>query len=331
MNTPDLIVKSSSPCTVVDHQVLIHGTNDHRHNQNSTRRILVIGCGSIGRCSLPLLHELLIGDLKPQSITVLDCVTPLPATLAWLKSVNIGFEQRCIEEDSYGDLLSNYLSAGDLLLDLVFNVSTAALVRWCHENEVLYVNATVDAWFLTAKGGNLFNTHYFELFKWHSELLEMQDQLRQQYGKKAPTAIVEHGANPGLVSHFVKRGLQDMASHVLHNRMIIDLIRRQNIQDALDKKDHARLAHLLGVKVIQISERDSQATNIPRQRNEIVNTWSTVSICEESTCYVQFAWGTHERQTPEAALFNDQSAQKWPPLRICLPYKGLNVWVSLLI
>ncbi|CAF2158979.1 unnamed protein product [Rotaria magnacalcarata] len=323
----DVIEKSLSSWRAVDHQLLVNGTDDQHTKLNNGHRILVIGCGSVGRCSLPLLRELLIGHLTPRSITVLDCATPSPATLAWLKSANIAFEHKCVEEDSYGDLLSNYLGAGDLLLDLVFNVSTEALVRWCHNKQILYVNSTVDAWFLTSKGGNLFNTHPFELFKWHEELLEMQYQLRQQYGPKAPTAIVEHGANPGLVSHFIKRGLQDMAHHVLHNEMIVDETRRQNVEDALDNKDHARLAHLLGIKTVHISERDSQATHKPRKRNEIANTWCTSSMCEESSYYAEFAWGTHERQMPEGAMVHNQSTHKWPPQRICLPNKGMNVWV----
>ncbi|CAF1989720.1 unnamed protein product [Rotaria magnacalcarata] len=323
----DMIEKPLLPCRVVDYQLLVNGTDDQLTKPNNGRRILILGCGSVGRCALPLLRQLLIGDLTPRSITVLDCAIPSPATLAWLKSANIVFEHKCIEEDSYEDLLSNYLSTGDLLLDLVFNVSTQALVRWCHKNRILYVNTTVDVWFLTAKSSNLFDTYPFELFEWHEELLEIQDQLRQQYGLKAPTAIVEHGANPGLVSHFVKRGLQDMAQHVLHNGMITDGSRKQNIENALATKDHAQLAHLLGIKTIHISERDSQVTNIPRKQNEIVNTWSTISLCEESACYAQFAWGTHEQQMPEGAIVHDQSTQKWPPRRLCVPKKGMNVWV----
>ena len=329
MNSSFSADKSSSSRQTADHRMdFVNGAEHQNGNPTTKHRILVIGCGSVGRCSLPLLCKLLVGDLMPRSITVLDCVTPSATMLRWLENANIKFEQRCIEEHSYGDLLSNYLSVGDLLLDLVFNVSTEALVRWCHENQVLFVNTTVDAWFLTSKGGNLFKTSLFELYKWHETLLEMQYGLHQQWGSKASTAIVEHGANPGLVSHFVKRGLQDMAAHVLQRNLIGDEMRRQNIEDALHKKDHAQLAHLLGVKTIHISERDSQATNTPRKSNEILNTWCTSSLCEESCYYAQFAWGTHERKIPDGALIQDQASQKWPPNRICLPNKGMNVLVS---
>ncbi|CAF2152303.1 unnamed protein product [Rotaria magnacalcarata] len=298
LNMTDVIGKPLLPSRVVDYQLLVNGTDDQLTKPNNRRRILILGCGSVGRSALPLLQELLIGDLTLRSITVLDCAIPSPVTLTWLKNPNTVFEHKCIEEDSYEDHLRNYLSTGDLLLDLVFDVSTQALVRWCHKNRILYVNTTVDVWFLTAKSSNLFDTYPFELFEWHEELLEIQDQLRQQYVLKAPTAIVEHGANPGLVSHFVKRGLQDMTHHVLHNEMITDG-----------------------------SRKDSQVTNIPRKQNEIVNTWSTISLCEESACYAQFAWGAHEQQMPEGAIVHDQSTQKWPPRRLCVPNNGMNVWV----
>ena len=150
----------------------------------------------------------------------------------------------------------------------------------------------------------------FECYEWHEKLLEMQYQLRQQCEIKGVTAIVEHGANPGLVSHCVKGGLQDMALHVLQNGMIIDETRRQNVADTLNKKEHARLSYLLGVKTIHISERDSQATIIPHKQNEVVNAWSTLGLCEESACYAEFAWGTHEDEVPQGALFHDQSTQR---------------------
>ena len=328
MNDSSLIRKSLSSNTL-ENYVSKNRTNGHKDIRNVGYRILVIGCGSVGRCALPLLRQLLINDLKPQSITVFDCVVPSCATLDWLKNANIEFEQKCIAEDSYRDLLCNYLSSGDLLLDLGFNVSTEALVRWCHENHVLFVNTTVDVWFLSAKGGDLFYTFPFDLFGWHEELLEMQFEMRQKYGKAAPTAIVEHGANPGLVSHFVKQGLQDMASYALKNHMITNQNRKQKIEIALDEKDHARLAYLLGVKTIHISERDSQATNVARKRNEMVNTWCVSSLCEESNGCVQFGWGTHERKLPDEALLQNQSSQKWPPQRLSMPKKGMDVWVCI--
>lgn len=315
--------------TVVDQNVYINGISDHHSNQKVSRRILVLGYGSVGRCVLPLLQELLLGNLAPQSITVIDRVIPPPTILSWLNSSNITFEQKCIKEDSYEALLSNYLSAGDLLIDLLHSVSTEALVRWCHKNRVLYVNTTADVWFPSDTRNNLFDIYPFDFYEWHEKLIEVQYQLRLQCETKGATAIVEHGANPGLVSHCVKRGLQDMAHHVLHNGMIVDETRRQHVADALNKKDHARLSYLLGVKTIHISERDSQATTVPRKQNEVVNTWSTASLCEECICYAEFAWGTHEDEVPQGALIHDQFTQRWPPQRICLPRKSMNVWVSL--
>ena len=318
---------SSTMSLFVDDEILTNG-NDHDRDKCFEYRILVVGCGSVGRCSLSLLHKLLIDDLKPLSITILDCIIPSTPVLAWLKDLNIRFEQEHLREDSYEKILNKYLTKGDILLDLAFNVSTESLVRWCQKNQVLFVNTTVDAWFLSGKDGDLFRTFPFDLFKWQEALLETQNQMNQQFGRETPTAIPEHGANPGLVSHFVKQGLQDMAQHVLHSCVIIDVNRIEKIKEALIKKDHARLAYLLGIKTIHISERDSQRTTMQRKPNEMVNTWCVASLCEEATGCVQFSWGTHEKQVPKGGLLHRQPVEKWPPQRLCIVRKGLDVWVS---
>jgi len=31
--------------------------------------------------------------------------------------------------------------------------------------------------------------------------------LKEKFKDDAPTAILDHGANPGLISHFIKKGL----------------------------------------------------------------------------------------------------------------------------
>ncbi|MCK9993665.1 MAG: hypothetical protein Dbin4_02185, partial [Alphaproteobacteria bacterium] len=60
-----------------------------------------------------------------------------------------------------------------------------------------------------------------------------------------PTAVITHGANPGLVSHFVKQALLNIATDtgVEHG-------------DPNTREEWAKLAHKLGVKVIHIAERD---------------------------------------------------------------------------
>src|SRR5258708_6188757 len=74
--------------------------------------------------------------------------------------------------------------------------------------------------------------------------------LRARY-PRGPTAVLTHGANPGLVSHFVKQAL-------------IDLARNAGLLDAVPttRTDWAHLAETLGVKAIHIAERDTQVSTM---------------------------------------------------------------------
>ena len=89
---------------------------------------------------------------------------------------------------------------------------------------------------------------------------------------KGTTAVVDHGANPGLVSHFTKQALVDMAGKILKEKPGDP--RRDQLEKALGDRNFARLAQIEGVKTIHISERDTQITSKPKEVNEFVNTWS---------------------------------------------------------
>ncbi|MDA4678893.1 hypothetical protein NY593_20065, partial [Enterobacter asburiae] len=64
-----------------------------------------------------------------------------------------------------------------------------------------------------------------------------------------PTAVVEHGANPGLVSHWTKVALEDIATAMLRQSEL-DASRRAALEGSLESKDYAKLAQATGTKVI---------------------------------------------------------------------------------
>jgi homospermidine synthase len=111
---------------------------------------------------------------------------------------------------------------------------------------------------------------------------------------RAPTAVLTHGANPGLVSHFVKQGLLNIAA--------------DSGIDAGNPKsrgDWGDLARRLGVKVIHIAERDTQVSNVPKEPGEFVNTWSVDGFVSEGQQPSELGWGTHERNFPRDGKRHD--------------------------
>jgi homospermidine synthase len=110
--------------------------------------------------------------------------------------------------------------------------------------------------------------------------------LRARF-RRGPTAVLTHGANPGLVSHFVKQAL-------------IDLARNTGLPGTgpATHADWAHLAETLGVKAIHIAERDTQVSTMPKQPGEFVNTWSIDGFVSEGSQPAELGWGTHERHFP---------------------------------
>ena len=74
---------------------------------------------------------------------------------------------------------------------------------------------------------------------------------------EAPTALYEHGANPGIVSYLVKKALEDLTQRLLEDPAV-DSARKADLQTCLETENYARLCLVTGTKVIHISERDTQ-------------------------------------------------------------------------
>ena len=99
--------------------------------------------------------------------------------------------------------------------------------------------------------------------------------------------------------------------------------RRGVLEEALAARRFNRLAQAAGVKVIHISERDTQISNKRRRGNEFVNTWSVEGFYEEGIAPAEMGWGTHERKLPHDAWQHTAG----PRNQICLERFGMNAFV----
>src|SRR5258708_11975529 len=96
-----------------------------------------------------------------------------------------------------------------------------------------------------------------------------------------------HGANPGLVSHMLKQALLNIAKDAGEKTPV-----------PKTREQWAQLAQRLNIKVIHIAERDSQVSSRRKQRDELVNTWSSEAFAGESLQPAELGWGTHEKNWP---------------------------------
>jgi homospermidine synthase len=151
--------------------------------------------------------------------------------------------------------------------------------------------------------------------------MKLRERTRR-WSEPGPTAVLEHGANPGLISHFTKQGLIDIADAVLAEGMVSGKA-AEAVKAHRDARTFNKLAQALGVRVIHCSERDTQIANVPKAVDEFVNTWSIEGFREEGTTTAEMGWGTHEKWLPP---FSYQHASG-PKNQICLARMGINTWV----
>jgi len=276
-------------------------------------KILIIGYGSVAQCTLPILLDKI--DVSLKNITVLDFEDKAKA-LKKFTDKGINFVREKITEKNMDTVLGNYVDDGGLIIDLAWNIGCNEILTWCHNHSVLYANTSVEEWnpFAGLKSKSpLEKSLYFR---------QMQIKELSKDWQNGPSAVVDHGANPGLISHFVKQGLMDIGEKLIKDKKVTPEDEKE-IKLYIKNRDFAKLAKKMEVKVIHCSERDTQITNRPKEVDEFVGTWSIEGLREEGTAPAEMGWGTHEKKLPNLA----HVPRSGPRNQIFLGQMGMNTWV----
>jgi len=278
-------------------------------------KILFVGYGAVAQCTLPILEKLV--DVPLKNITVMDFEDQREILKPWVKK-GVKFVRDRVTRDNMGPLLAKYVAAGDIIIDLAWNIDCCEILQWCHDAGVMYINTSVEVWDPYEGAENKHPTTR-TLYWRHMNVRRM---IAKNFSPNSATAVLEHGANPGLISHFTKQGLLDIAKKGLKEGKYTGKLAKE-IEAAAAGQVWNELAWKLGVKVIHCSERDTQISNQPKQVDEFVNTWSVEGFREEGTTTAEMGWGTHEKTLPEFAYQHKDG----PKNQICLARMGMNTWV----
>jgi homospermidine synthase len=249
--------------------------------------IVLLGFGSIGRGFLPLLERHIA--FAPEKLTV---IAPDGKDRALLDSRGLTFTELAITRDNYRDVLAPLLKAGPgrgLLVNLSVDTSSAALMAFARELEAFYIDTVAEPWpgFYTDSSRSISQRSNYAL---REEILDLR---RRSPG--GVTAVSCCGANPGMVSWFVKQALLDIAKDTGHPLEA----------EPATRAEWAQLMQALGVKGLHIAERDTQRARAPRPRGVFVNTWSVEGFVAEGLQPAELGWGTHEKELPESAGRHD--------------------------
>nr|HPM42956.1 saccharopine dehydrogenase NADP-binding domain-containing protein [Candidatus Omnitrophota bacterium] len=273
----------------------------------------MIGYGSVAKCALPLLLKHI--DIPYKNITVIDFVNKRAELKPWIDK-GIRYYQERLTPINMAQLLSKYVSSGGLIIDLAWNIDCIDMLNWCHENKVLYINTSVEEWDPYA---NIHKKSPFEKSLYYKQIAIRKMTERWDHDT---TAVLDHGANPGLITHFTRHGLVDIARKVIQKNSAPKNYKKA-LTEYIDKRMFAHLAMKLGVKVVHISERDTQIADRPKRLNEFVGTWSIEGLREEGIAPTELAWGTHEHELPPLASFPPSG----PHNQIFISQMGMNTWV----
>lgn len=277
------------------------------------KNILIIGYGSVSQCTLPILLKHI--DVPRNKITIIDFEDKQKDLKEQIAS-GIKFFRKKITRENLAQVLTEHAGKNSIVIDLAWNIGANDILKWCHDNNALYVNTSVEEWDPVQDIG--------KRSPFEKSLYYRQMQLRElMKGLTEPvSAVLDHGANPGLISHFTKQAILDIADQLIAEKRLKgkDL---EQVTEYKTKRNFPYLAEKLGVKTIHCSERDTQITNRPKEVDEFVGTWSIEGLREEGTAPAEMGWGTHEAEYPSLA----QIPPYGPKNQIFLAQMGINTFV----
>ncbi len=253
--------------------------------------VVMIGFGSIGKGTLPLIERHFTFDKS--RMVVID---PSDKDRALLDRDGIRFVHGAVTPENYRTLLPPLLTKGEgrgFCVNLSVDTSSLDIMRLCRELGVLYIDTVVEPW-----PGFYFDPAMTPAARSNYALREtVQEEKRKNPG--GSTAVSCCGANPGMVSWFVKQALIDLVANV----------GLKTFAEPTTREGWAKLAKDLGVKGIHIAERDTQRAKSPKPMNVFVNTWSVEGFLSEGVQPAELGWGTHEKWKPDNAGGHDAGSQ----------------------
>jgi homospermidine synthase len=290
--------------------------SEHEFHVEFPGRIILVGFGSIGQGVLPMILRHVGIPAERLAIVTADDAGHDEAARYGVKLV-----KQALTRENFRRTLDPLVGRGDFLLNVSVEVGSLSLIRYCWEKGAMYLDTCIEPW----AGGYTDPTVPVER---RTNYALREEALALRAGNaRAPTAVLTHGANPGLVSHLVKQALLNLADDL-------------GVQTTgpVSRGEWAELAQRLGVRVIHIAERDTQVSSIPKEPNEFVNTWSVDGFVSEGSQPAELGWGSHERNFPRdgrrydfgagAAIYLAQPGvatrvRSWTPLSG--PYHGFLI------
>src|SRR5688572_19847134 len=167
-----------------------------RRHATFAGRVVMLGFGSVGQGILPLLPREL--GVKPGRVKIVKATEDETGIAA---EFGVEVIATPLNEGNFEAVLEPLLGEGDFLLNLSVDVSSLALIRFCRMRGAFYLDTCNEPWPGRYDNPELPPSH-------RSNYMLREEVLAWRLDKRVgPTAVITQGANPGLVSSFLKQAL----------------------------------------------------------------------------------------------------------------------------
>ncbi len=268
-------------------------------------KIVLIGFGAVGKTIVEMLPKIqFIPRYLWQNLAIIEPNEILAEHRWLLNDFRWTHHQLALSPTNIRDKFLPLLENNDIVLDCSVNVDAIELMQCCSEKQCLYVNTSMENW-QTPHPEHL-DTDPLALVQ--RSLYERGLLARAKFIKPSVSLMSDFGCNPGIISLLTLRGMRDYAQHH-ENKQALALIANG---------EYAQAAKLLQLRLIHITEHDTQIPTHEPDPSVFANTWSVDGFVAECLDPVQIGFGTHE---PEIGTKPDKGPQN---VRI-LPVRGMDL------
>lgn len=187
-----------------------------------------------------------------------------------------------INRENYQKIFSKYLNEGDILIDFADSVGTKDFVEWCAIQKVMYLNTGETDW----------ADNWYNIFEENQKKCKLREELTANGFLTKYPIVLQHGNNPGLVSHFVKAGLEYIVKKQFKTNKIYHQLLKENKFNKLAKE--------LDLKEIHVNDNDYQQVKDPFYNDKLYSSWSIDSFFFEMISGATANIGTDEKINYEA-------------------------------
>ncbi len=253
--------------------------------------IVMIGFGSNGKGTPPLIERPFQFDKSR------FCgIDPEDKDRGLLDERGIKFIHQAVTKANYKHLLKPLLTEGGgqgFCVNLSVDTSSIDIMEFCDEIGALYVDTVNEPWagfYFDPKIGTAERSNY----------ALREKTLAAKHARKpgSTTAVSCCGANPGMVSWFVKQALLNVANDL-----------KLKFKEPKTREDWGKLAKKLGIKGIHIAERDTQIAKKAKPIEVFCNTWSVEGFLSEGMQPAELGWGSHEKWMPKNGFKHKKGCQ----------------------